>query len=352
MTCLIIHCSWQEYKWLDTTMYCTAIWCDLFGSSYTLCNGNEINGKTCLLRLVLLIDQATCNNSNNACQYVNGSCQSIFCGSFNTESTCGQISRCYWSTQDSVCRKLCVQNIRVEQCDSLQYECHWNPYTSTCKQGAEQVPDLSVKIQVQDIGSQIICILIIYSNNSCSAYFEIFFVLFRQNFLLLLQEMMLLDLNMIATGSVDLSIKLWHAEQGFQILEKQNSHGGKINQVLFIKKQKQIISSDQCGTLKIWKINYEREDLEELKQIREEDGIYNMSLMKNCQFFIIISKEYVKLYSIQGEYIDQFCNYLQISSFQQTIQLESMEGIIIFDKSNYQVYKIGKVKLYKEIKQK
>ncbi|KAM3127446.1 hypothetical protein pb186bvf_020426 [Paramecium bursaria] len=151
MTCLIIHCSWQECKWLDTTMYCTAIWCEnykllffsLFGSSYTFCNGNEINGKTCLLDqfylctscdFIFISDQATCNNSNNACQYVNCTCQSIF---VRLVDVIGPIK--------IVCAENNVFKIQ-EQNNVMPYLFHWNPYTSIWKQGTEQVPNLHVKI--------------------------------------------------------------------------------------------------------------------------------------------------------------------------------------------------------------
>ena len=36
------------------------------------------------------------------------------------------------------------------------------------------------------------------------------------------------------------------------------------------------------------------EDLEELKIIKDPNGIYNISLVKEHKYFIIISKEYVK----------------------------------------------------------
>lgn len=39
------------------------------------------------------------------------------------------------------------------------------------------------------------------------------------------------------------------------------------------------MSSDETGILKIWKLKYEMEDLEELKLIKETNGIYNISLV-------------------------------------------------------------------------
>lgn len=46
----------------------------MYAPAYTVCNGNEINGSTCILidlikciRCEDVTDMCTCNNSNNAC---------------------------------------------------------------------------------------------------------------------------------------------------------------------------------------------------------------------------------------------------------------------------------------------
>lgn len=75
--------------------------------AYDICNGNEINGKTCILTKLIkcisceeVTDMCTCNESNNACTWINNECISIFCVSFNSESLCNNSNRCYWSSQD------------------------------------------------------------------------------------------------------------------------------------------------------------------------------------------------------------------------------------------------------------
>lgn len=69
---------------MDPTYLCTNDWCDVFGASYTICNGNEVNGVTCILNSAYqckmcesITDECTCNNSNDACKYVNGRCKSV-----------------------------------------------------------------------------------------------------------------------------------------------------------------------------------------------------------------------------------------------------------------------------------
>lgn len=111
----------------------------LFGPSATLCNGNEINGETCMLTPDLhcisceeVTDYCACVNSNNACTYINGKCKSNFCQSYNLQEECELQGRCYWSSKDKICRRICPQYIRQEQCEAFPEECHWNPYLRNC----------------------------------------------------------------------------------------------------------------------------------------------------------------------------------------------------------------------------
>ncbi|CAK81085.1 unnamed protein product (macronuclear) [Paramecium tetraurelia] len=162
------QCSWEEYRILDESKICTNSQCELYGPAYTICNGNEINGKTCVLVDLIkckmceeITDVCICNNSNNACTFVNGKCQSISCASFDNEQLCSDSKRCYWSQQDKVCRKMCVQNIRQDQCEALIYECHWNPYMKLCEQGVEIIPDISIDIDIDEQFGQLILLNLI-----------------------------------------------------------------------------------------------------------------------------------------------------------------------------------------------
>ena len=71
------------------------------------------------------------------------------------------------------------------------------------------------------------------------------------------------NLNMIATGSNDKSIKLWDCDYGELIIDKLNAHNSKyINKVLFIIKKNQLISLDNDNIILIWNINFEGKQLE------------------------------------------------------------------------------------------
>ncbi|KAM3143824.1 hypothetical protein pb186bvf_004100 [Paramecium bursaria] len=150
------QCQWGQYKIMDPSKLCTNDWCDVFGASYTICNGNEVNGATCILNSAYqckmcesITDECTCNNSNNACEYVNNRCVSVQCKKFYSFDTCS-ISRCYWSVEAMECRKVCIQNVLKEQCDDLSDDCHWDTYTNTCKQGKELMSELKTNnIQLQ-----------------------------------------------------------------------------------------------------------------------------------------------------------------------------------------------------------
>ncbi|CAD8141086.1 unnamed protein product [Paramecium pentaurelia] len=161
-------CSWEMYGVYENTYHCTNTYCHLYNASPTLCNGNEINDYSCIMDQFLqcktcesITDECTCLNSNGSCFYSNGKCNSILCQSFLTETTCTNSNKCYWSFQDKVCRKFCKQLILQQDCEALDYECHWNLYQYKCEQGIAVVPDLSVKINVQDIHGELISYLIL-----------------------------------------------------------------------------------------------------------------------------------------------------------------------------------------------
>ncbi|CAD8201167.1 unnamed protein product [Paramecium pentaurelia] len=163
-------CSWQRYTLLDDTEICTNQYCEIYGSSTTLCQGNEFNGFSCVLLNQLVCKQCEyitepcfCNQQKNICIYENGKCNSILCSNFLTKETCSQASdRCYWSTQSennteiNLCLKQCEKIIDAIECNSRLNECYFEISNGLCVKGQKQILDLSSEILIEEFYAFII----------------------------------------------------------------------------------------------------------------------------------------------------------------------------------------------------
>ncbi|CAD8133754.1 unnamed protein product [Paramecium octaurelia] len=167
-------CNWQKFALLDETEICTNQPCELYGPSTTICQGNEMNGYSCVLTSELICRQCEqitercfCNKQANVCTFINGKCQSIPCSSFISKEQCSQASdRCYWSTQiketnatSEGCVKECVKIIEADECNSRVDECYYESLIGQCKKGKKQIPDLSVDITIEQFFSPILSIV-------------------------------------------------------------------------------------------------------------------------------------------------------------------------------------------------
>ncbi|CAD8133924.1 unnamed protein product [Paramecium pentaurelia] len=167
-------CNWQKFALLDETEICTNQPCELYGPSTTLCQGNEMNGYSCVLSSELICRQCEqitekcfCNKQVNVCTYINGRCQSILCSSFLTKEQCSQVpDRCYWSNQikenneiSEGCVKECVKIIEADECNSRIDECYYESLIGQCKKGKKQIPDLSVDITIEQFFSPILSLV-------------------------------------------------------------------------------------------------------------------------------------------------------------------------------------------------
>ncbi|CAD8204809.1 unnamed protein product [Paramecium octaurelia] len=174
-------CNWQRYSLLDDTVVCTNQYCEIYGSSTTLCQGNEVNGYSCVLFNQLVCKQCEyitepcfCNQQKNVCIYQNGKCNSVLCSNYLTKDTCSQVSdRCYWSTstednkQIGLCLKSCEKIIDAIECNSRFNECYFEISNGLCVQGQKQIPNLSSEIVIEEFYAIII-----------QGYIFVFFIVF------------------------------------------------------------------------------------------------------------------------------------------------------------------------------
>ncbi|KAM3136090.1 hypothetical protein pb186bvf_011895 [Paramecium bursaria] len=145
--------------------------------------------------------------------------------------------------------------------------------------------------------------------------------------------------NIIAIGSHK-SINLWNGNDGSLTVQKLNAHNNDqaIYCVLLLNNEikNQIISLDIGHNLIIWNINYQIKQLEYLQLI--ENYGYNISLVLQ-QYIITTGKKFIKVYTINGEFIRQFDH--QINDFCQynnTVQPDSMKAILIQGRYKLQLY--------------
>ncbi|KAM3133137.1 WD repeat-containing protein 33 [Paramecium bursaria] len=131
-----------------------------------------------------------------------------------------------------------------------------------------------------------------------------------------------MKLNLIASGSLDKSIKIWNAVDGSLIIEKLSTQNQDkpIRQVQFVVNKDQLISLDSRNNLIIWNINYKAKLLEQIQFIKTP-GFY-LSLILQQQFIIVSNDGFASLYTIDGEFIrylksqeDNF-GVFQIQNFQ------------------------------------
>ncbi|CAD8140727.1 unnamed protein product [Paramecium octaurelia] len=164
------QCSWEIYEIYQTKYYCTNNQCHLYSNSPSLCNGNEINQYSCYMNEFEMCQ--SCEDITDPCQcsagcsYSDGKCKSILCQNFNKEKECQNSYKCYWSSKDNLCRKFCRYLILEEDCQMLDYECHWNPYQYKCEDGVQIEINLSVTLsqidQYTQLIGQFILILILF----------------------------------------------------------------------------------------------------------------------------------------------------------------------------------------------
>ncbi|CAK68482.1 unnamed protein product (macronuclear) [Paramecium tetraurelia] len=170
------RCNWQKMSLLDSIEVCTSQPCQLYGSSKSLCHGNEINGYSCILSNSLIcsqceqiVEKCQCENQQQICSYANGKCVSILCSSFLTKVECLQAQdRCYWSAQlkedNSIvekCVKECIKIIDSDECTSRSKECYYEPLQMKCMKGQKQVIDLSTDIIIEEFYSHVMSTLIL-----------------------------------------------------------------------------------------------------------------------------------------------------------------------------------------------
>ncbi|CAD8135474.1 unnamed protein product [Paramecium octaurelia] len=164
-------CVIQQQNIYQDEFICTSQVCALFGSS-NLCNGNQFNNFTCLLKdsqclpCEFIVDPCTCSQAKNICEWKKNGCASVSCTSFLTTEICNDITRCSWSSYYGSCQLHCNLVISQEDCNARQDECYYDLANNVCQVGTYNSPDLSVNIKISTISELIIvaanAILIFY----------------------------------------------------------------------------------------------------------------------------------------------------------------------------------------------
>ncbi|KAM3132608.1 hypothetical protein pb186bvf_015280 [Paramecium bursaria] len=138
-------------------------------------------------------------------------------------------------------------------------------------------------------------------------------------------------LDVIASSSDDKYIKLWNANTSQLVLQKQNANNNDCNcilQVLFIIDSNQLISLDDVKNIFIWNINYNTKQLQQYYIIKEHSFINNISLVL-AQYITLICDEYIKIYTIKGDFVKQFNHDIKQLSICNIVQPKSMKASLI-----------------------
>ncbi|KAM3135626.1 WD domain repeat-containing protein 55 [Paramecium bursaria] len=149
--------------------------------------------------------------------------------------------------------------------------------------------------------------------------------------------------KIIVSCSHDRSIKFWNDYDGSLQIEKINAHNNnKLFQVLCIKKYSRLVSLDQSKCFKIWLIQYEDKELQELQQIVNQDFIYNISLIFDQSFISQICSNYIQIHTISGKLVHVIQHdvkdignlNIQLAMY-KFVQPEKMQSLLIKGKCNY-----------------
>ncbi|KAM3136084.1 hypothetical protein pb186bvf_011889 [Paramecium bursaria] len=144
--------------------------------------------------------------------------------------------------------------------------------------------------------------------------------------------------NQFACGSSNHTIKECDGNDGSLIIEKLNAHNLTIIQLLFIISNNQLMSLDFNCNLKIWNINYQAQQLEQL-QIIQNYG-YNISLVLQQQYIVTTFIKTIQVHTIKGELVRQFDHNVETFYFNNTKQPDSMKGVLIQGIYQLQVCKL------------
>ncbi|KAM3132023.1 hypothetical protein pb186bvf_015907 [Paramecium bursaria] len=150
--CSTQQCNLQRYALLKNEQICTAQFCDFYGASLILCNGNESGGRACVLTYEYqcraceqIYDECQCNEAKSICVYQDNQCKSILCNSFIDTQSCNQTQRCQWSQVLQYCTVPCEQTVIQDECNNRVGEFYYNQYINACIAGINEEPDLSME---------------------------------------------------------------------------------------------------------------------------------------------------------------------------------------------------------------
>ncbi|KAM3146569.1 hypothetical protein pb186bvf_001538 [Paramecium bursaria] len=139
------------------------------------------------------------------------------------------------------------------------------------------------------------------------------------------------NLKIILSGSYDQSIRLWNADNGDLIMQKQDAHTNQreIHQVFFVIKNNLIISLDRYNQLIIWKVNFDQNKLEQYKTLSDnQNNYFNMSLFQD-QYIVLVCLKNVLIYTLDRQLVKSIDHNVKQLEMFNTTQPESMKTIII-----------------------
>ncbi|KAM3144663.1 hypothetical protein pb186bvf_003270 [Paramecium bursaria] len=143
------QCNYQKYNIMSSQLYCTAQYCDVYGASNNICNGNEMNFQACLLNGLKcqtcesITDVCLCQQAKNICLYSDNKCKSILCQGMSKPLCDSTVNRCYWSNKLNICAKKCEKIIDQSDCELRGSECYFNENTKLCYTAIITIPDVT-----------------------------------------------------------------------------------------------------------------------------------------------------------------------------------------------------------------
>jgi WD40 repeat protein len=255
-----------------------------------------------------------------------------------------------WNINDNNCIFLATEQVISSllmlpddkfACCSYQYN-HINIW----KMKADSDPECIKSINTYE-GCKFINKLFLLSdlNIACSARFdESFRILILdskneynciQNFLghiQMINDLVSLPYNRIASGSNDETIKIWDLDKG-NCIKALTGHKHWITSLIFIERDNSLISGSHDGSIKIWEVN----DFHCLKTIQIKNGIRNLLLLPGG-YFASSGYNSVKIWDIKNcECINSLEN--QKGSVGHLVLTEDRRIVSVFNHDTLVVWK-------------
>ncbi|KAM3131831.1 hypothetical protein pb186bvf_016081 [Paramecium bursaria] len=140
-----------------------------------------------------------------------------------------------------------------------------------------------------------------------------------------------LKYSLITIGLMEQVNLLWDPNIGDLMFSVPDSHYNKkqIKQVVLQQHTRRLFSLDNYKNIKVWLIDPNNKSLQLQHSITDENLIFNLSLTLDQKYITIVCRSYIKILDLTGQCIQQINHDMQKFYMFKTVQLDSINRIII-----------------------